>query len=314
MKQKQKWLAGFAVVALVLSHMMTTHSAEAATSSCDRSCLRTLLDQYLSAVFQQDPNAAGLAPGAKTTVNNVEVKDGEGIWRTVTDYGRVRRVFTDPASGGAVYFGHLVEGELENVVSVRIKVSARKISEVEWAVARKSEADIFDADGLVADMPPPQTDLAASSRAARNEKRTDMLAAASAFFEGLQSYDSSQIPHIDGCNRTENGFRITNRFLSHPDDFLAEVAAKERGEAPPASEKIPTGDCVANFDKMVNMVGKMEPPRFPLVDEEAGVVMGVTIIQTSPNAPRQERLLVTEFFYINGGKIADIWDVVVFRL
>lgn len=297
------------LAALLLGFGFTASSAEAVTAKCNRTCLRALMDQYLSAVFQHDPSRAGLAEGAKTTVNNVEIKDGEGVWRTVTGYGRVRRVYADPATGGAVFFGHLAEGAAEGVASVRIKVSARKITQVEWAIARKSEADVFDADGLVRDTPPAQR-----YRAPRAEKRSEMLVAANAFYQGLKRYNGSQVPHVDGCERVENGFRLTHRLMIPPAVFLAQMAAKERGETPPEAKGEMNGDCVSDLHKMRSMVGSFEAPRFLLMDEEEGVVMAATIIQSPPSAPQQQRLLLTDFFYVKRGKLAGIWNVVVFRL
>ena len=46
--------------------------------------------------------------------------------------------------------------------------------------------------------------------------------------------------------------------------------------------------------------------RFPLVDEEQGVVMGTTLFRRPAGSVRKRNLL-TEYFYIHGGRIAGIW-------
>jgi len=44
-----------------------------AQAVCDRTCLGTLLDQYLAAVIKHDPKAAPLAVGFRQTENAINV-------------------------------------------------------------------------------------------------------------------------------------------------------------------------------------------------------------------------------------------------
>src|SRR6185369_11976074 len=64
------------VMALVLLGSASRTSAQA---TCDRACLRTMLDQYLDAVIKHDPKAAPLIVGFRQTENAINVAPGNGM-------------------------------------------------------------------------------------------------------------------------------------------------------------------------------------------------------------------------------------------
>ena len=139
----------------------------AAANDCDRACLKTALDQYLNAVIKHDPAAAPLFVGFRQTENSVAVRPGHGTWKTVTALGKVQRRYLDPVSEQAGYFGTVEEGSEQAIVTVRVRVENRKITEAEWLIARKGNpglnglnaqgqpsGNFFDPDNLAANPPP----------------------------------------------------------------------------------------------------------------------------------------------------------------
>ncbi|HEY3825601.1 MAG TPA: hypothetical protein VGL82_13640 [Bryobacteraceae bacterium] len=114
----------------------------ASGTTCDRACLRHALDQYMNAVLKHDPTAAPLFPGFRQTENAVVVKLGDGTWKSVTALGKVQRHFLDPVSEQAAYFGTVEESNESAIVTVRVKVIERKISEAEWFLARRAIRDL----------------------------------------------------------------------------------------------------------------------------------------------------------------------------
>src|SRR3954467_2344592 len=82
-----------------------------AADDCDRACLRTTLDQYLTALAKHDPSAAPLFAGFRQTESAVVKKVGPGLWQTMTKVGRVDRRYYDPVTGQAAFFGIINEGE-----------------------------------------------------------------------------------------------------------------------------------------------------------------------------------------------------------
>src|SRR5215471_9157410 len=139
----------------------------AAANDCDRACLKNALDQYLAAVIKHDPSAAPLAVGFRETDNAVAIRLGTGMWKTVTGLGKVQRRYFDPVSGQAGFFGIIEEQDNPAIVTVRIKVDQRKITEAEWYVVHKGDpglngpaapgqpaGNFFDPDNLAINAPP----------------------------------------------------------------------------------------------------------------------------------------------------------------
>src|SRR4051812_3088805 len=124
------------VVAVVAIAGAQRASAQAV---CDRACLRTTLDQYLDAVIKHDPKAAPLAVGFRQTENAINVPSGGGAWKTVTALGKMQRRYTDAVSGQAGYYGLLEESGVVAVVTVRLRIQNRKITEAEWYLAREND-------------------------------------------------------------------------------------------------------------------------------------------------------------------------------
>src|SRR5262245_66469961 len=83
-----------------------TASASAQTT-CDRACLRTMLDSYLSAVVKHDPSAAPMVVGFRQTENAINTRPPNGVWKTVTGLGKMQRRFLASTSGEAAYYGTL---------------------------------------------------------------------------------------------------------------------------------------------------------------------------------------------------------------
>src|SRR5438093_10079767 len=93
-----------------------------AQAVCDRTCLRTVLDQYLAAVIKHDPKAAPLAVGFRQTENAINVSLGGGVWKTVTGLGKMQRRHLDPVSGQAGYYGLVEGGGNVALVTVRRRI------------------------------------------------------------------------------------------------------------------------------------------------------------------------------------------------
>src|SRR5436190_24229080 len=176
-------------------------TAFAAAANCDRACLKTSLDQYLNAVATHNPAAAPLFAGFRQTENAVVVKLGTGVWKTVTGLGKVQRRFMDTVSGQAAYFGIVEEGTSSAIVTVRVRVEDRKITEAEWYIARAGDpglngptapgaapGNLFNPEALTAN-PPPERVVPKGARASREL----LMAITNSYFDGLTTHDGSII-------------------------------------------------------------------------------------------------------------------------
>ena len=169
------------VAAAAGAALLVAGSAQAKSGAgCDRACLTGVLNDYIVGVARHDPKAAPLAPNYRETQNAVEVKAGDGVWTSLVGLGDVQRRYLDPVSGQAVYFGLADEaGGKQALLSLRVKMTGRKVAQAEWIIARQAEA-LFNPSGLAAEPPPVGTGKAT---------RAQLQAAANSYFEGLQAKD-----------------------------------------------------------------------------------------------------------------------------
>ncbi len=82
--------------------------------------------------------------------------------------------------------------------------------------------------------------------------------------------------------------------------------------ANPAPGGPTVGDCANNLAVFKATIAAVVARRFPVVDEEAGVVFGMAVFNRPHGAKRQDgsiypRNLLTELFVIENDKIRGIW-------
>jgi ketosteroid isomerase-like protein len=268
--------------------MVVPTGAIAAITSCDRICLRSSLDAYLGAVIKHDPAAAPLAPSYRHTENAVNIPLGKGVWQSVTALGPVQRRYLDPVSGQAAYYGIVVEGQTQAVVTARLRIENRVVTEAEWYIAREGDPGLpgatppssWNPQGLTA-MPPPERVLPATQRLPRDT----MLAIVGSYFDGITSHDGSVVRAHPGCNRYENGTRVTGRRGGVDDDCVSGLK---------------------NFN-LANVAAR----RVAFVDDEAGVVLGMAVF-IRPAGTTLPRNAFSEWFWIEDGKIRNIWTAMYY--
>lgn len=274
----------------VLFGFLALGSAYGAGAGCDRACLKGMLDRYLNTVVQHDPTEAPLTAGFRQTENAMVVRPGNGIWKSAKALGKLQRRYFDTESGQAGYFGTLEEDSGTAVVTVRLKIDDRKISEAEWYIARKGDPGIgvgagaqanaafHDPDNLVAH-PPGERVVPKAERLSH----ADMVAITNSYFDGLTAHDGLLIIAYPGCVRLENGFTTTQR--KGPDGEMT--------------------DCTSN-GAMRNIFA-VTARRYPIVDEEAGVVLGLGVFERKPGVAMR-RNAFSEWFVIEEGRIRAIYS------
>lgn len=264
---------------LLFNSSVVPAAEQAGPGKCDRACLRQTLDTYMAAVFKHDPSAAPLAANHFATSNTAEIRSGDGFWKNITGYGEIQNRWLDAYNESAAYFGLVKKDGKDQLVSVRIKVEASKISEAEWIIATlpddgKAGALAPDAASLIKH-PPPTKPLPASERSSRFM----LISMANDYFQSVQDHDGSWIPSDPGCKDKNSAASTAPRH--------ADI-------------------CHDNFGIFKGVTKDLALRRFPVVDEEAGVVLGVAVFQRYPGVPRQDNL-VHEYFLVRKDLIEDIW-------
>jgi len=303
MSKSVRWIVCGAVV---LSGGVAHASAQGA---CDRSCLRTMLDQYLTAVVKHDPSAAPLVVGFRQTENAINVRPGNGAWKTVTGLGKVQRRYLDPVSGQAAYYGTLEEGDSTAIVTVRLRVENRQLTEAEWHIARANDpglngprqpgrppANLHNPDYL-AQNPPPDRVVPKNERS----DRATLVRIVESYFDAITSHDNSVALTHPGCGRVENG------SPAPAGRFLPPIAPATPPSGQPAAA--PSNDCVgglANFN-----LSMVVARRVPLVDDEAQVALGYAVFIRRPGSPTP-RNVFSEWFVVDAAKIRTIYTAMFY--
>ncbi|HEY7191676.1 MAG TPA: hypothetical protein VH436_34235 [Vicinamibacterales bacterium] len=297
-----RYLLGIAVALVMIVAGARPVSAQ---STCDRRCLRTMLDQYLNAVIKHDPSAAPIVVGFRQTENAINVRPGNGVWKTVTALGKVQRRYLDATSGQAAYYGTVEEGSATAIVTVRVRVENRQLTEAEWFLARENDpglngprqsgrppANLHNPDYLAKNPPP--------DRVVPRDKRSDratLVRIVESYFDAITSHDGSVALTHQGCGRVENGSPAPAGQFLPPNPSAGP-------NAPPA-----TNDCVSGLQ---NFSGQMVVARrTPLVDEEAQAALAFAVFIRRPGSPTP-RNVFSEWFFIDEGKIRTIYTAMFY--
>ena len=302
-----RYVTAFAVAIVITA----TGARASAQTTCDRACLRTMLDQYLAAVIKHDPIAAPLVIGFRQTENAVNVRPGSGVWKTVTGLGKVQRRYLDPVTGQAAYYGTVEEGGSTAVVTVRVRVESRQLTEAEWHIARADDpglngprqpgrppANLHNPEYL-AQNPPPDRVVPRNQRS----DRATLARIVESYFDAITSHDGSVALTHAGCGRVENGTPApVGKFL--PPIAPANPAAGQTGQPAAAANDCVSG--LANFNLQM-VVAR----RIPLIDEEAQIALAYAVFIRRPGSPTP-RNVFSEWFVIDEARIRTIYTAMFY--
>ncbi len=226
----------------------------------NRNTLYAVLDHYLAALAAKNPARVDWAKGVQNSENNVMIPVGEGLWGTLDRLGDYKLRFADIATGEVGYFGTVHEPLEESAYTVRLKVDAQgRVAEVETIVVRQSDSGIKFENPRYWDKP------ILNANATKRNSRTEMIALAEGYFTTLQLNDGTLHTkfHPD-ANRVENGVQTT-----HNPEFAKIVPVSALG----CEEQFRMGNY--RYDD------RLRGRRFPLVDEERGLVLAFGFIDHS---------------------------------
>ncbi len=223
----------------------------------DRAALYAKLDEYKAALIARDPARLAWAPGAQFSENNVMLEPGDGLWGTIDRLGDYDLRFADPSTRQVGFFGVTHEYSEESGFALRLAFDASgAITEAETIVVRQSDSGIKFPNPKFWDKP------IMNSNAEVPTPREEMIALSDGYFSTLQLNDGTiRTKFHPECDRVENGVQTTR----NPDfAFIVPVAAM---------------GCEDQF-RMGNYRydDRLRGRRFPLVDEERGIVMAFGFI------------------------------------
>jgi hypothetical protein len=307
-------VAACALLAATASQAFSQQSGQ--LLPCDRQCLIDTGERYLQALGARDPKRDPISPDARYSENGVELKMPDGLWRTITKVGDYRLRVADPETGMIGIFSTMEENGAPIILSSRLKVRNRMVTEIETVVARRDASISAGTSAAFGPRPEdlkvrPQFDevLAPSERL----PRWKMIQIADLYFRALENNNGKDHvpPFADDCHRIENGMQTTNRPLA-PNQ-------KEKG---PANFSCKEAFGLGYYREDTRLRGM----RFLAVDEERGLVFvngyfdhdaalrsyklndGRTV-NVSRTAPWT--WMISEVFKIKNGKIGQVEAVLL---
>ncbi|WP_353226796.1 hypothetical protein [Novosphingobium sp.] len=266
----------------------------------DRQALYAVLDTFLAALARGDAAAIDWAAGALVSENNVMLDIGDGVWGTILGLGDYALRFADTRTGQVGYFGTVVEAIEESGFTLRLAVDASgAVTEAEMCIVRQSDS------GIKFENPRYWTKPILESDATAPAPRDELVRLSDGYFDTLQLNDGTIHTrfHPD-CQRVENGVQTTNN-----PEFAKIVPVSALG-------------CEAQF-RMGNYRydDALRARRFPLVDEERGLVLAFGFIDHSGRLDtyqltdgrtvkspvrRPHSFYISELFKIDHGMICQI--------
>ncbi|MFM1982517.1 MAG: hypothetical protein RJB22_1236 [Pseudomonadota bacterium] len=225
-----------------------------------RAALYAVLDRYLAALAARDPDQVEWAPAPLTSENNVMLAVGDGLWGTIDRLGDYQLRFADPATGQVGYFGTVHEPIEESAFTLRLKVNDQgQICESEMVVVRQSDSGIKFENPRYWDKP------ILNALAEAPVSRAEMIRLSNGYFDTLQLNDGTiHTKFHPDCDRVENGVQTTRN-----PDFAKIVPVSALG----CEEQFRMGNY--RYDD------RLRARRFPLVDEDRGLVLAFGFIDHS---------------------------------
>jgi hypothetical protein len=281
---------------------------------CDRACLTALVDQYLAALVAHDPNKVPLRAGVRYTENAVELRLGDGLWGTAEGLGDYRHYFADPAGGQVGFYGTVREGGRLALLSLRLKVIGRKITQIETVVSRRTPGP-GGAGGSGGPTPAGFEGMKVMAGmddvvpVAQRRPREELVRIANSYFEGLEQATGKITPFTADCQRFENGTITSNN--------------------PAATNEMTRMSCGAQFDTGFSpFITEVRGRRFEVVDEERGLVFAMLSFDHNGRIKEVHRtdgtiapvrapfdtpytFLIAELFKVRDGRIAQVEAVLL---
>ncbi|MCB5426640.1 hypothetical protein H0274_15370 [Altererythrobacter sp. CC-YST694] len=257
------------------------------------------LDMYLAALNARDPSKIRWADDPFNTENNVRLQPGDGLWNTITGQGPYDLRFADVKTGQVALFTCVEETNATSPAAIRLGLQDGKIAEVETVVARNADEGFPFLGQKFERKPAMENPVPAGEQSSREE----LLDIANGYFETIERNDGTiRTRFFPTCNRVENGVQTTNN-----QEFPLPIARL---------------GCEEQFRMgWYRYDDRLRGRRFPLVDEERGIVLAYGFIDhcgivgdytltdgTPASSPvrRPHSYYLAEAFKIRGGAIEQI--------
>lgn len=262
-----------------LAALLISGCASMAQPACDRTCLISAAEGYAS-------HGPTLPAKVKFTENGAAAATSTA-WLTGATSINIHGAYASPETHETIVVGTgMGADDKPAVFGLRIRAASGKASEAELIVARNGEASLAP-PGIPLQR---ETLMDEPVPAAQRTAPAVMIAAANAYFDGIEIDSGAKVPVTPDCERVENGVQTTS-------------AARGR----------------CNSLEAFDYITKVRDRRYPVVDVERGIVVGLVAFdipggdykrivdgKETMREYKPRSLLLMEAFKIVDGKIRHI--------
>ena len=199
----------WALSATVSALLFIAPAARAATS-CDKSCLERIADQYRAAYVKHDARALPLAGKVRFSENGVMMPSfPDASWDTITREAGPATTFSDPQTGQIAIFTAILQMDTPGFLAIRLKVENGRIAEIEHMLSTKRNLSGPPTPIGEIETYKPDANLTAIVPADKRLPRARLMARATGYFDTLQNNTGE----IRGTRFTPEATRIENGRL-----------------------------------------------------------------------------------------------------
>lgn len=264
----------------------------------ERRRLEDAMRRYLEALAAHELGRIRFAPDLRNTENAIALPVGAGLSRTIRGLRPGGHDFVDVEASQVEHWGVADEMGGPVILGVRLKIRGDIVVEVETLAVRgtgeffQPEA-VLAADGGLHDIVPP----------AERATRAELIGAAHGYFDAIERSDGELVAIADDCLRLVNGV----------EDTVTDVSALPESEAHralSAKAQMSRGDYA--------YIEGLRARRFPIVDEERGLVMAHVMFDHPGDRKRAvgdipfrspNSMLCFEVFKVRAGLIRAVWAI-----
>jgi hypothetical protein len=185
------------------------------TGDCDRDCLQGLAEKFLAALVAHDPGKVPLAKGVRYSENSVPLPIPDGFWKNATEVRAYRLYIADPDWGTIGFYARMTENGSPVLVSTRLRVYNREVTEIETVVTSErwrqdpAAGSGTPAPDFLGDKPRPEFTRVVPP--AQRRSREELMKIVNTYFTGIENNAGDKPPMFSShCHRLENGRPTSN--------------------------------------------------------------------------------------------------------
>jgi hypothetical protein len=249
---------------------------------CESACLSSVMDAFVKAVTSGRALSVPLVETAEIRENTKPVAIDATVWKDVKNV-RSTIIVADASTSNVVSrVGVELAGGDAAYISTRLKVArGGRIADVEISADRSARvvtSYVWNLSSELTSVLPPEQRIT----------RVALEALARRYFHSLSSHVAVQADFDPRCNRFHSGQQITNNGGNTVEGGPARTCSSSLEGNPPW--------------------GPATEHRFPVIDVERGIVLGVTLLHYL-SGPTPQQMYVSELFKVVNGRIVTIDNI-----